>query len=553
MVVTAGLPLFLLWTAALCALPVQSSNDEAVPVVGANSYLQAGNDAYGAGDLPQAAAAYEACLAQSYTSDNNDLSSSVRNYCAINLASVIVDMEDGDLGRAEELYRMALKADPSDGDAAFNLALLLQDRKTQATTRECADLYQIAVTADPSRWDAWANLATALVELSEQPLYAIHAFERAILLIEQIMAEQGQAGEDPARDVYLSKLYYGYGMTLSELSPEACQILAAAPNTLLIGSNSNRNRNKNDQTTTTNAIICLENAQNALRSAAILDATNVQAAHMLAAMGEGGGGDGVHRRATPEFVAALFDDFADTFDEKLGALEYKVPRIMGDAARRARQVAFRSALDAGCGTGLAGRYLRPLVSGPMIGVDISKKMLDIAARCTTVSGCGVEDNDTAVDDGKEEEAPPLYDGLMALDLEAMTLSETLHAPGVGRATDIGSEEGFDLIVAADVHVYFGRLDTLLQNYAKLSRDEAVLLFSCERATEEEAPLGWRLLSSGRFSHTKKYVVQAAEDVGYELASYEEIVPRMERGVAVNGHLFHFVLKNRDSAVERDEL
>jgi len=29
-------------------------------------------------------------------------------------------------------------------------------------------------------------------------------------------------------------------------------------------------------------------------------------------------------KASPEFVAALFDDFADTFDQKLGALGYKV-------------------------------------------------------------------------------------------------------------------------------------------------------------------------------------------------------------------------------------
>ena len=107
----------------------------AISCINANTALdnlQTGNDAYEAGNLRVAAAAYEKCLAADPT----------LHYCAINLASVLVDMQ-GDLKRAEELYRMALKADPTDGDAAFNLALLLQDRKTEATTRECADLCEL--------------------------------------------------------------------------------------------------------------------------------------------------------------------------------------------------------------------------------------------------------------------------------------------------------------------------------------------------------------------------------------------------------------------------
>ena len=71
---------------------------------------------------------------------------------------------------------------------------------------------------------------------------------------------------------------------------------------------------------------------------------------------------------------------------------------------------------------------------------------------------------------------------------------------------------------------------------------ASLVFSCERATDEEAPLGWRLLSSGRFSHTKQHAIEAASEAGYELVSYEEIVPRMEKGEEVKGHLFGFALR-----------
>merc|ERR1712203_163478 len=95
--------------------------------------------------------------------------------------------------------------------------------------------------------------------------------------------------------------------------------------------------------------------------------------------------------------------------------------------------------------------------------------------------------------------------------------------------------------AADVFVYFGSLDKVLATFAKLSTKGAKLIFSCERATEEEAPLGWRLLTSGRFSHTKWHVLDAATSSGYNLVSYQEIVPRMERGEEVLGHLFTFEL------------
>jgi predicted TPR repeat methyltransferase len=127
-------------------------------------------------------------------------------------------------------------------------------------------------------------------------------------------------------------------------------------------------------------------------------------------------------------------------------------------------------------------------------------MLDIAAQCTTHVGCGLEQ---PRHDGEAER--PLYDGLRALDLETMTLAQA-HGAGDGHA--------FDLIVAADVLVYFGRLGPLLLNFARLSAQGAPLIFSCERATADEAPEeGWRLLPSGRFVHTKEYVLAEAAAAG----------------------------------------
>ena len=119
---------------------------------------------------------------------------------------------------------------------------------------------------------------------------------------------------------------------------------------------------------------------------------------MLEALSSARGAEGAARlqRASPQFVRSLFDDFSDTFEEKLHALQYKVPQLpdphpnpnpnsspspnpnqvpqligerVGSLAS-ARGAPYATALDAGCGTGLAGPLLRPHVRGALVGVDL---------------------------------------------------------------------------------------------------------------------------------------------------------------------------------------
>jgi predicted TPR repeat methyltransferase len=164
-------------------------------------------------------------------------------------------------------------------------------------------------------------------------------------------------------------------------------------------------------------------------------------------------------------------------------------------------------------------------------------MLNIAALCTTHVGCGVAQ---PPEEGAEER--PLYDGLRALDLETMTLTQ---AHGEGAA--------FGLIIAADVLVYFGKLGPVLLNFARLSAQGAPLIFSCERATLDEAPEGWKLLPSGRFAHTKEYVFAQATAAGYEAIDYVEMTPRYENGEAVRGHLFTLELRGMPEGGLKSEL
>ena len=445
------------------------------------------------------------------------------------------------------------QATPHGGDPAEQLFRhTLQEYMHRAQTRRRTQL-----------WEPWAQLANQLLSVTSSSddddtadawtptrLQAIGTLEESILTIERAIYEMGQP-DDVVRDKALAHLYYAYSKVLLSLTADECLALARNPHTLLIGaeqaihaassSGTSQQASSSSSSQRFTTHVCRENAENHLRNAATLDATHRAAettlAELLSQQAEGSH-DGIHQRKPKEFVAELFDSFADSFDEKLvKGLAYKVPALVGQAAR-AQQTQYHAVLDAGCGTGLAGRYLKPLVvadQGIMIGVDASQKMLDIAQKCTVSQGCGLE----SPNDDEPSNDAPLYDGLLAMDLEEMSLDTTLYTvapPSTERVLG-----GFDLVVAADVLVYFGRLDSVLASFAAVSSPGAVLIFSCERTTNEEAPLGWRLLPSGRFAHTKEHAIQAAAAAGYALKEYVEIVPRMEKGEPVQGHMFTFIL------------
>lgn len=379
------------------------------------------------------------------------------------------------------------------------------------------------------------------------------------MTIERIVFQQqqssGKPDDDEARDSALAVLYTEYGrLLLHSAEPSSdkthlCFELAKDPHTLLIGAperlteyNQKQKISMEDEMTLINSLfgpLCKDNAENALRNALSLDATCEAADQLLEKITGMNSKDSVHARKPKEFVAELFDSFAETFDEKLTkTLDYRVPQIIGSKVAEIldndENIDIHNVLDAGCGTGLAGRELRKEIDNEasgkritLVGVDASTKMLDIAEKCTSTKGCGLPLS--PADDLKGNDEPKLYDALLDLDLEEMILDNTLMEKGAA----------FELIVAADVFVYFGSLERMMRVLSKLSANKGLLIFTCERATVEEAPLGFRLLPTGRFAHTKDHAIQAASSAGYSLADYQQIVPRTEKGVAVDGHLFVF--------------
>ena len=91
-------------------------------------------------------------------------------------------------------------------------------------------------------------------------------------------------------------------------------------------------------------------------------------------------------RQPVEMSQNLFDGMAEIYDlHMVRGLHYQLPKQVGDQILRMYPDKKLNVLDLGCGTGLLGVCLGRL-DGFLIGVDISKKMIEQAATtCTTVS------------------------------------------------------------------------------------------------------------------------------------------------------------------------
>lgn len=194
-------------------------------------------------------------------------------------------------------------------------------------------------------------------------------------------------------------------------------------------------------------------------------------------------------------VVALFDDMAPRFDALLvDALEYRVPerlRAAIDAVAPDRR--FDAALDLGCGTGLTGVQLRPRVD-VLDGVDLAPRMIE-AAR-----------------------AKGVYDRL-----ELAEVVEHLTETPVR----------YDLIVATDVLIYIGDLAPLFTAVRAALAGGG--LFAC--SIERHDGVDVRLAPTGRYQHSRAYVLGLAADHELDVLAFEPSEIRLEAGRFVPGWLF----------------
>lgn len=177
-----------------------------------------------------------------------------------------------------------------------------------------------------------------------------------------------------------------------------------------------------------------------------------------------------------DHASELFDQAARSYDENLKAIGNAGPQMIGQMLARLdfKPGADLAILDAGCGTGLCARYLRPYAA-MVHGCDVSVNMLNLC---------------------KEKH---LYDLLTRTDLST-------------RATY--PEGPFDLVACGDVLTYFGDLREVFGNVAAVLRAGGWLLFTVEDATEEAPAAGHVVRPSGRHAHALGYVADTLAASGF---------------------------------------
>ena len=204
----------------------------------------------------------------------------------------------------------------------------------------------------------------------------------------------------------------------------------------------------------------------------------------------------------PAYVAGLFDAYADEFDSHLvGELRYQAHRQLVDqlVATCGGDARFRSALDLGCGTGLCGPLVRPM-SQWLTGVDLSARMIEKARSL------GVYDR-----------------------LEQADVVEFLA----------GSDDRWDLVLAADVFIYVGDLEPV---FARLERAMAGGMFCFSVESLEGEGAGLRLLPSLRYAHSEAYLEHLALQHGFEVVEMKRAPVREEQRQVIEG--LYVILRRR---------
>ena len=223
------------------------------------------------------------------------------------------------------------------------------------------------------------------------------------------------------------------------------------------------------------------------------------ASHLLAAVS---GANPDHPNEA--YVRQLFDASAATFDADLVSnLAYSVPRKMVEALSAVGSLpdSLGEVLDLGCGTGLVGGEIGSR-NRRLVGIDLSPKMIE-RARARNV-----------------------YTELRCTDLM------------MGIAIDAGRQARYDVVTAADVFIYVGKLDALVQAVRKVLNPGGLFAFSVEalQATKDAASQGYRLGVMGRYAHSTEYLRRLAALNGFHVELLRDIQIRLEHRRPVEGWL-----------------
>jgi predicted TPR repeat methyltransferase len=195
------------------------------------------------------------------------------------------------------------------------------------------------------------------------------------------------------------------------------------------------------------------------------------------------------------YVANLFDRYADDFSSHLSQLDYRAPDILVKAAMGCLSHPWLHVLDLGCGTGLVGQCLQGN-SQRVDGVDLSPSMVNRALESGHYSRVWQAD----IHDAMEQ---------------------------AYRAGDL-----YDLIVSADVFIYVGALERAFQLASQVLRAGGGFAFSLEEWST--GPEEYVLRPSLRYAHSLAYIRRLASEQGLRILWADSDLLRHDHGKAIDG-------------------
>ena len=439
------------------------------------------------------------------------LQSDPDNFKAYNNLGTVYE-EKHDYETAAASYRRALEINPEAAPVHYNLGHALQK---QGQYEAAIDAYQAALALRPDHPDTHYNIGHAYHDLGEldaaetayrkaiegnPELYRAHSNLGTLLFDQSRMPEAAdhyrraiEINADSAADQFnLGRVWevqgkhedavsaYRESLALNPLSAIAYERVAALENKL----------NRPDK------------AAEIIEQWLVLMPDNPVALHLRAAFN----GDQTTTRASDDYVRATFDSFAPEFDRRLENLGYSAPQVIGRCLKELLGDPGNNLdiLDAGCGTGLCGPHVQPYARR-LTGVDISGAMLDKA---------------------RERGG---YDELVEAELTTFLSN---------------NKNSYDLLISADVLVYFGDLRPVFEAAAKALRPNGYFVFTVEHLDDRESSSGYHLNPHGRYSHTEAYLRQALEQAGLVLLSSSIELLRTEGGQPVKELVIR--VKARDS-------
>lgn len=383
-------------------------------------------------------------------------------------------LQQGNFKQAQSDLEKTVQLNPFDCEALDNLGVLEQRHGNYIRASE---LHIAALNHAPNDINILFNLAVALENL-EQYTQAINLYEGILGLnpnhdkaMVNLAVHYDKAHKDKEAEALLKK-----ALDLNAKNFEACMSLA----------NFYRQREEKDK------------AKEYYQKALDIDPTHATAQFMLANI------SGETPQAPPEeYVANLFDDFAQDFEKKLvGKLDYRAPDLIYKAIKENLEKLKQKhnslkAIDLGAGTGLFGQLIRPQIT-LSIGVDLSQKMLDKAQE------------------------KKIYDEIICDDLNAAMAQQ--------------AENSCHLISAADVFVYVGNLEKVFKQVSRLLHKEGLFVFSVESLDNDEDE-DFKLLETARYAHQDGYIKKLAKKHDLKIIYDEKTWLRKNKGVEINGAIY----------------